>query len=111
VIARRGAPVRVGSALRAGRLIPKRLRGLRAGAVVLKPRELMTWHSTQAREELLIVLTGMVTLDIHVNGRRATRKVRLRAGQCAWLRSRTRHCVRNHSTRTARYVYVTGSAS
>lgn len=109
--ARPGAPVRVASALRAGRLIPKRLRGLRAGAVVLKPQGVMAWHSTQEREELLIVLMGAVTLDIQVNGRRAARQVKLRAGQCAWLQSRTRHCVRNASAREARYVYVTGPAS
>ena len=91
---------------RPGRLVPKRSRGLRAGSVALKPGAVMPWHSTNDREELIVVLAGRIQLDAE-RLRRRLRTV-LQAGQCALLPSRTRHAVVNRSTRTARYLYVTG---
>ena len=92
---------------RSGRLIPKRARGLRAGSVALKPGASMPWHTTDDREELIIALTGRIQIETE---RSQTSRLRtsLRAGQCALLPSRTRHAVVNRSTRTARYLYVTG---
>ena len=57
---------------RAGRLVPRRLRGLRAGSVILKPGGSMPWHSTKDREELLIVLAGSVRLELA--GRTGTKR-------------------------------------
>lgn len=101
--------VKVVSTRRTGRLIPKRLHGLRAGAVVLRPGASMAWHSTQSREELLIVLVGSVLLELQGPKREDRRCVKLLAGQCAWLPPRTWHGVCNRSAREARYVYVTGA--
>ena len=89
-----------------GRLIPKRSRGLRAGSVALKPGTVMPWHTTDDREEFIVVLTGRIQIDAERSRRRL--RTGLQAGQCALLPSRTRHAVVNRSTRTARYLYVTG---
>ena len=94
---------------KAGRLVPRRPRGLRAGSVILKPGGAMPWHSTKNREELLIVLAGSVRLE--VIGRAGNkRRIALPAGQSAWLAKGTEHAVANPGARAARYVYVTGAA-
>ncbi len=93
----------------AGRLVPRSARGLRAGSVILQPGEVMDWHSTQKREELLIALRGTVRLEV----RRASR-VRgwmIRAGSCVLVPRRTRHRVVNRSAGAAHYLYVTTPAS
>jgi quercetin dioxygenase-like cupin family protein len=104
-----GASVRRRSYGRAGRLIPRRTRGLRAGSVILKPGGSMPWHSTNDREELLIVLSGSVRLEL-VGRAGRTRRIALPAGQSAWLARGTDHSVVNRGARPARYVYVTGAA-
>ena len=95
---------------KAGRLVPPEAQGLRAAAVVLKARETMPWHSTQAREELLIALKGQ--LDVAVRGASGRqRRLALRSGLSLFLPARTWHTVMNVSTsRSAVYVYVTAAA-
>ena len=93
---------------RAGRLVPKRRRGLRARSVALRPGKSVAWHSTKEREELLIALSGHV--DVEARADRGTRRTRLKAGRCLWLARRTLHRVVNRSSETARYLYVTGAA-
>ena len=104
----RAGRVRVTSCRRTGRLNPRRPKGLRAGAVVLKPGACMEWHSTRDREELLIVLEGWVELDVATS--RRTRRRRVPAGCAAFLGARTEHRVLNRSARPAAYVYVTAPA-
>jgi len=99
--------VHLGSYVRAGRLLPRRAAGLRAGVVVLKPDGVMGWHSTLAREELLIALEGRFDVDIQ-RSRGGRRTVRLRDGQCLLLPRQTLHRVVNRSRAGARYLYVTG---
>ena len=91
---------------RAGRLVPRRARGLRARSVVLARSASMPWHSTDRREELLIILEGRVQLETQ-RARAPVRVVPLRAGECVFLPVRTVHQVVNHSRRRAQYVYVT----
>ena len=69
----------------------------------------MDWHSTQGREELLIVLGGQLTVDVQAVSGRPGRSI-LRAGQCAWLPVRTLHRVSNRSRAPASYLYVTAPA-
>lgn len=92
-----------------GRLIPKRERGLRARSVILSPGERMDWHSTHAREELLISLSGAIRVEID-RGRPRAASARLRRGQTLWLPARTRHRVLNPASARAHYIYVTGAA-
>jgi mannose-6-phosphate isomerase-like protein (cupin superfamily) len=100
--------IRVTSYRSARRLIPRRRRGLRASSVVLRPGGTMDWHSTQRREELLIAMAGTVHLEADAGG--TTRRVSVKAGQCAWLPPHTRHRVVNRFRLSAAYVYVTGAA-
>jgi len=96
--------VRRRSYLRPGRLAPQ-ARSLRARAVTLAPGGVMDWHSTEAREELVIALAGCVVLEVASASRRIGRL--LRQGWCAFVPARTRHRVVNRSRRRARYLYVT----
>jgi len=78
---------------------------LKAGSVRLGPGEIMAWHSTRDRQELLIMLSGRVRVDTRRSARRA-RRLALRAGQCALLPPRTLHQVVNRSNVDASYLYV-----
>ena len=104
---KRGA-IRLGSYLRAGRLVSRRAAGLRGGVVVLRPGEVMPWHSTKSREELLIVLRGSLRVDSRRS--RRLRRILLKSGQCLLVPRQTLHCVVNESTKPARYLYITAPA-
>ena len=98
---------RVRSYARPGRLTPAQNRGLRARAVQLKAGAIMPWHSTAAREELLLVLQGRALVEV-VEPRQRLRPLRLAAEQSLWLPARTIHRVVNTARRALHYVYVTG---
>lgn len=66
----------------------------------------MDWHTTGAREELLIALRGRVALEVQMSARRVRRRL-VAAGACAFLPPAMRHRVLNRSTRAAHYLYVT----
>ena len=100
--------IRAASYRRVGRLVPRRAAGLRAGSVVLKPSEQMPWHSTRAREELLLVLQGRVIVEAG-SSPRMIRRVTLGAGRCLFLPRETPHRVVNRSRALARYLYITAS--
>ena len=101
---------RVVSHARAGRLTPPRAKGLRAGAVRLAPGEIMEWHSTREREELIVVIAGRVALELQsIEGRR--RIAPLAAGQSAFLPSHTLHRMVNRSRTAVHYIYITASAT
>ena len=91
-----------------GRLLPRRPQGLRGGSVLLRPREIMEWHTTGNREELLIVLVGRLQLEVQ-RPRRLTTCV-AKAGECVLIPQGLTHRVLNRSTTNVRYLYVTGSA-
>ena len=95
------------SCRRPGRLVPPAARRLRSRAILLRPGRSVGWHSTQRREELLVVLSGSVQLEYGQPGPRR-RVVQLGALQCAFIPSRTRHRVINRSRPLAHYLYITG---
>ena len=101
--------VRVRSYQRHGRLVPREAKGLRAGAVVLRPGEMMAWHSTRDREELLVALSGQLQLEYCGSRTASPHACRrsLRAGQCAFLPRVTLHRVVNRSRTLAAYLYIT----
>ena len=74
--------------------------------MALEPGESVPWHSTGAREEVLIVLEGALQLE-RGRGRRAPRVIRLPAGCCAFLPQSVAHRVVNRSKRRVRYLYLT----
>ena len=102
--------LRVGSSRQAGALVPRRQRGLRAAVVVLPAGGMMDWHSTRDREELLIVVRGIVRLETRTASTRV-RSRRLPAGSCVWLPPRVRHRLVNPTRQSARYIFVTVSAA
>ena len=91
---------------KAGRLIPHRAAGLRAGAVVLRPGKIMDWHSTKSREELLIALQGLVQVEVQ-RPHQTPRRITLKNGACLLLPPRTRHRVVNTGKKPAHYLYIT----
>ena len=72
----------------------------------LAPAQAVDWHSTDAREELLIALQGTVCVE-REDGRRRITATSLPAGQCAFLPCATIHRVVNRSRKAAHYLYVT----
>jgi quercetin dioxygenase-like cupin family protein len=97
------------SALRPGRLVPGRARGLRARSVRLEPGGAVGWHSTGEREELLLGLAGRLALELRprASGGRL-RRLALAADESIFLPAGTWHRVVNRSARAARYLYITG---
>ena len=87
-------------------MVPRDAAGLRARSVVLQHGQIMDWHSTQSREELLITLSGTVTVEVQSAPRRICR-LPLGAGRCLFLPTQTRHRLVNRSRTTAHYLYVT----
>lgn len=84
--------------------MPSTARGVRARCVILRRGEVMPWHSTRGREELLIAWRG--TMHVEVNRARLLRR-KVRAGQCLFLPSQTLHRVVNRSTAEVAYLYIT----
>ena len=96
------------SYLRSGRLIPKAAGGLRARSVGLRPGERMAWHSTGAREELLVMVRGCLRVDAETTPGRV-RRLMVKSGEAVFLPQRTPHTVVNAFRAAARYLYVTGA--
>ena len=97
--------VRTGTFLRPGRLTRPNAVHLRARAVQLTRNTIMPWHSTQERQELLLVITGAVRLQL--KHARRIRTISLPEGRYALMPPHTWHQVLNASPRLARYVYMT----
>ena len=103
---------------RAGRLVPPASRRLRSRSMILKPGQSVEWHSTGSREELLIGISGTVTLEYRAcpprqtqrrrDGPRRIRRATLPAGGCLFLPHRIEHRVVNRASRMAHYIYLTG---
>ncbi len=102
--------VRRRSYRRPGRVVPPTARGLRARTVRLQRGEIMEWHSTHQREELLIAFVGVVDVEVSTAAG-TTRRFTVTSGECAFLPSETLHRVVNRSRRSASYLYVTAPTS
>lgn len=98
--------LRIRSVRKAGVVVPKRATGMRARVVLLSPGEAVAWHSTQAREELLLILRGSVRLEVQTVRRRVRRR-QLRVGQCAFVPAHVLHRTVNRSSQPIWYLYVT----
>ena len=70
----------------------------------------MPWHSTKRREELLVMLEGVVDLERRMSAAASSGRivrVQVRAGQCCYLPPGTPHRLINRSRKPVRYLYVT----
>jgi len=77
-------------------------KGLRAGLVILKPRELIGEHETENKEEALIVLKGNAVVYYGKN-----RKIKVSQNSFVYIPPETRHNVKNSGSKILQYVYVT----
>ena len=78
---------------------------MRAGMVTLAPGEECGRHSTEAYEELLIILEGSGEAELEGHGAFA-----VAAGQVAYIPPQTHHNVRQRGDGPLRYVYVVAPA-
>ena len=79
---------------------PPATTSLKAGCVILSPRQSMAPHFTGEGDEALIILEGTAT--VFVGG--SSKKVP--AGFAAFIPPRTEHWVANNSSENVKYVYV-----
>ena len=70
------------------------------------PGGIVEWHSTGHREELLLVLSGTLSLETRASARRSLTR-RISGGQAVYLPRGVMHRVHNRSQRPLRYIYVT----
>ncbi|MDD5348494.1 MAG: cupin domain-containing protein [Candidatus Omnitrophica bacterium] len=75
--------------------------GMKAGFMRLGPGETVGQHSTESREEALIILEGIA--EIHINGHALTR---VGPGHLVYIPARTQHDVLNAGAGVLKYVYV-----
>ena len=80
-------------------------RRMRAGMVTLAPGEECGRHSTEAYEELLIILEGSGEAELEGHG-----ALPVTAGQVAYIPPGTFHNVRQGGAGPLRYVYVVAPA-
>jgi mannose-6-phosphate isomerase-like protein (cupin superfamily) len=86
-------------------LTAENARRMRAGMVTLGPAEECGRHSTEAYEELLIILEGRGEAELEGHGALA-----VAAGQVAYIPPQTHHNVRGRGSGPLRYVYVVAPA-
>lgn len=77
---------------------------LRSGLVILGPGKTVGEHSTENKEEVLIILSGTARVDIGKKSYLAKR------GSFLYIPPRVHHNVRNNSRSKLKYVYITTSA-
>jgi len=81
----------------------QKLKDLRAGLVVLKPGESVGGHSTEGKEEVLIILKG--TAGVYLGGR----KVSAKEHSFIYIPPQMHHNVENTGRNLLKYVYITSS--
>ncbi len=78
---------------------------MRSGAVTLQPGKTVGKHSTEAYEELIVVLEGEGALLLNED-----RELPLTAGVVAYCPPDTEHNVKNTGLTMLRYIYVVAKA-
>lgn len=77
-------------------------KGLRAGLVVLKPKESVGEHKTEHKEEVIIILNGSATIYYGKN-----KKIKAPQNTFVYIPPETLHDVKNSGSKILRYLYVT----
>jgi len=75
---------------------------LKSGRIILSPGEEVGRHTTNDREELLIILRGTATLQ------KGEKEIRLDAGDVHHIAEDISHNVLNVSDKELEYIYVVG---
>ena len=74
---------------------------LKSGLVVLKKGEEIGPHSTDEKEEMIIILKGEAILEIEGDNKK------IQPGHIVYIPKNTGHNVRNDSEVTLKYIYIT----
>lgn len=81
---------------------PFNKKGLRAGLVVLKPKESIGEHKTEHKEEVIVILNGSATVYFGKN-----KKLMAPQNTFVYIPPETLHNVKNSGSKSLRYLYVT----
>ncbi|MDD5476634.1 MAG: cupin domain-containing protein [Candidatus Omnitrophica bacterium] len=81
-------------------------KGLRAGLVTLRPKELIGEHKTENKEEALIILKGSATVYFGKN-----KKLKASEGSFIFIPPETLHNVKNSGRKILQYIYVTSQVT
>lgn len=76
---------------------------LKSGFVVLKKGEEIGWHSTENKEEMVVVIKGKATLLINNSSHQII------SGNVVYIPPNTGHNVKNNYTSDLKYIYITTS--
>jgi mannose-6-phosphate isomerase-like protein (cupin superfamily) len=76
--------------------------GLRSGAVILRPEESVGEHTTDQREEAIVILEGTAEISL---GRQAP--LNAEKDYIVYIPPNTPHDVKNTGTDLLRYIYIT----
>ena len=79
---------------------PPETRATKAGKVCLLPNESIGEHSTEKREETLVILKGTATLFLE------GKPITLKEGQAFFIPEGKKHNVSNNCAKKLEYVYV-----
>ncbi len=83
-------------------LKPPKSKILKSGRVILSSGEEIGIHSTDEKEEIIIVLCGVATLQ------KEEKEIKLTAGETHYIKKNTIHNVLNNSKEDLEYIYVVG---
>ena len=83
-------------------LKPPKSNILKSGRVILSSGEEIGVHSTDEKEEIIIVLRGVATLQ------KEEKEIKLTAGETHYIKKNTIHNVLNNSKEDLEYIYVVG---
>lgn len=75
--------------------------GIKAGYMILKPKESVGLHTTGAREEIIIFLEGKARVELMDEP-----QVYLREKQVLYIPPHTKHNIKNIGNKNLCYVYV-----
>jgi mannose-6-phosphate isomerase-like protein (cupin superfamily) len=78
---------------------------MKSGIVTLQPDEAVGTHSTDDKEELIIVMEGIATIEIE-----GSYQSEVETGSVAYIPNRTQHNVLNRTRSKLRYIYVASQA-
>ncbi len=74
---------------------------MKAGLVILAPGEEIGEHSTEAREEALVILSGQAEISCAGSPAQA-----VSADSLVYIPAQTKHNVRNAGKQTLKYVFI-----
>lgn len=90
--------------LGSSRSCPEAKEGLRSGLVVLKPKSSVGLHSTEKRQEIIVILEGRARVYYGRKG-----KFELEENSFVYLPPETMHNVENAGSSLLKYLYITAT--